>query len=119
MKTILRALAFSVLVRAAVLAVPIVLGLARTATGQTDWEKAASGKMEFEVASVHFRELGEFTPPNFALDTGNGPVPPGSRLHVVFLSPCTLHSPTNCGSPANRSIPYSRICPNELLRPSL
>ncbi len=40
--------------------------------------------MEFEVASVHLEEPGRFTPPNFALDAGNGPVPPGGRFHADF-----------------------------------
>ncbi len=83
-KTLSRALSFSVLVSAAALAVPMGLGLAQTATDQSDWEKAAGGKMEFEVASIHLGEPGKFTPPNFALDTGNGWIPPGGRFHADF-----------------------------------
>ncbi len=78
------AFTFSVLVSAAALAVPMGLGLAQTATDQSDWEKAAGGKMEFEVASIHLGEPGQFTPPNFALDTGNGRIPPGGRFHADF-----------------------------------
>ncbi len=53
-------------------------------TNQPDWEKTAGGKREFEVASIRLEEPGKFTLPNFALDTGNGPVPPGGRFHADF-----------------------------------
>jgi bla regulator protein blaR1 len=35
-----------------------------------DWQKAAGGKMEFEVASIRLAKPGTFTPPNFGLDNG-------------------------------------------------
>jgi bla regulator protein blaR1 len=84
LKTISSALTFSVLVSAAALAVPVGLGLAQAAMDQSDWEKAAGAKMEFEVASIHLGEPGEFTPPNIALDTGNGRIPPGGQFHADF-----------------------------------
>lgn len=71
---------------AALLAVaaPVVPGLGQAATDEANWEKAAGGKMEFEVASIHLADPGRFTPPNFALDVGNGPVPPGGRFRADF-----------------------------------
>src|ERR1051325_5820478 len=64
------------------LAIVIVLSLPRTILqAQTpgeristesaqvpEWQKAAGGKMSFEVASVKPANAGTFTPPNFALD---------------------------------------------------
>ncbi|MGC1461298.1 MAG: TIGR03435 family protein, partial [Terracidiphilus sp.] len=35
------------------------------------WQKAAEGKMEFEVASIRPAKPGTFTPPSFALDNGD------------------------------------------------
>jgi hypothetical protein len=34
-----------------------------------NWQAAAGGKMEFEVASIRIGEPDKFTPPNFALNT--------------------------------------------------
>jgi bla regulator protein BlaR1 len=49
-----------------------------------DWQVAAGGKMEFEIASVKPSPQGEFRPPNFPLDNGdsfinlgNGELPRG------------------------------------------
>lgn len=84
MKAISWALSFTVLLSAAALLSPMGLGPAQAATNQPDWENAGGGKMEFEVASIHLGEPGKFTPPNFALDTGNGWIPPGGRFHADF-----------------------------------
>ena len=37
------------------------------AAGMPDWQKAAGGKMEFDVASIRLSKAGEFTPPNFPI----------------------------------------------------
>ncbi len=47
-----------------------------------DWQKAAGGKMAFEVASVK-PDSGPFRPPNFPLDNGNS-FAPGSRFSADF-----------------------------------
>jgi len=45
-----------------------------------DWQKAAGGRMSFEVASVRPSAPGVFTPPNFSLDRGDSTIPPGGLL---------------------------------------
>ncbi len=45
----------------------------------TDWEKAAGGKMAFEVASVKLAKPGTFTMPSFFLDVGDAK-PPGGHF---------------------------------------
>jgi bla regulator protein blaR1 len=45
----------------------------------TDWEKAAGGKMAFEVASIKLAKPGTFTPPTFFLDRGDAK-PRGGRF---------------------------------------
>lgn len=86
-QTISMALSFSVFASAAVLAVmatPMVVGIRQTVTNHREWEEAAGGKMQFDVASIHLGKPGEFTPPNFARDAGDGPDPPGGRFHADF-----------------------------------
>ncbi len=46
-----------------------------------DWQTAAGGKMSFEVASIR---RGEFFPPNFPLDSGEGFTAIGGRLLASF-----------------------------------
>jgi uncharacterized protein (TIGR03435 family) len=46
---------------------------------RTDWEKAAGGKMSFEVASIRLAKPGTFTMPAFFLDLGDAK-PPGGRF---------------------------------------
>jgi len=51
--------------------VPVVLGLAQSAADEANWEKAAGGKQEFDVASVR-QDTGEGRSySNFSLDNGN------------------------------------------------
>jgi bla regulator protein blaR1 len=49
-----------------------------------EWQMAAGGKMEFEVASIRIAEPGKFTPPNFALNIDDTSIPPGGRLSADF-----------------------------------
>src|SRR5262249_13880938 len=82
------------------IAAPIVLSLPRTMEqGQTpaetistespqaaEWQKAAGGNMQFEVASIKLADPDKFTPPTFALDfldSFNGTNPHG-RFFAVF-----------------------------------
>lgn len=71
----------TVLANAAMLATPT---LGQIGNSEADWEKTAGSRREFEVASIRLEEPGKFTAPNFALDAGNGPVPPGGRFHADF-----------------------------------
>jgi bla regulator protein blaR1 len=48
------------------------------------WQKAAGGKMAFEVASIHQTKPGEFTPPNMGLDNGDGYRPTGGLFKADF-----------------------------------
>ncbi len=48
------------------------------------WQQNAGSAMEFEVASIRPGDPNKFIPPNFALDTGDGPVPPGGRFSADF-----------------------------------
>jgi uncharacterized protein (TIGR03435 family) len=59
----------------------LALGVMRA---QTDWQAAAGGKMEFEVASVR-PSVGEaFTPPPFPLDGGDAFTSTGGRFAAAF-----------------------------------
>ena len=49
-----------------------------------DWQTAAGGKMEFEVASIRLSKPDAFTPPNFALNLDDTPIPPGGRFSADF-----------------------------------
>lgn len=66
----------------AAIAVPVTLGLAQATQEMPDWQKAAGGKMEFEVASIKPAEPGKHIESNIALNIDNEPVPPGGRLIV-------------------------------------
>jgi bla regulator protein BlaR1 len=65
------------LVAALAVALPVALGLAPAAQSRAqskpvpEWQTAAGGKMEFEVATIRLNKPGAFIPPSFALDTGN------------------------------------------------
>jgi len=77
----------SVIVFAAVLAavsMPTRLGFGQAATSENAWEKAAGGKMEFEVASIHPAEPGTNMRPPFTLDPVDSPIPPGGRFSANF-----------------------------------
>jgi bla regulator protein blaR1 len=63
--------------------VPVVPGLAQETS--PDWQKAAGGKMEFEVASIRVAEPGSFRPPSFALNIDDTSIPPGGRFLADFL----------------------------------
>jgi hypothetical protein len=52
-----------------------------------DWENAAGGKMEFEVASIRLSKPGTYTPPNFTLDswdTYGSDADPHGRLAAII-----------------------------------
>jgi bla regulator protein blaR1 len=80
------------------IALPIMLWILATLVAQSawsqiasghlqplpEWQKAAGGKMEFEVASIHIGEPDKFTPPNFALNIDDTSIPPGGRLLADF-----------------------------------
>lgn len=61
----------SLLAGALAVVLPTALGLAQTANAPSDWEKAAGGKREFEVASVRENRTGGSSHSNFSLDSGN------------------------------------------------
>lgn len=50
----------------------------------TDWEKAAGGKMSFDVASAKLNTSTEHQPANFSLDANEGSVPAGGVLRASF-----------------------------------
>ncbi len=54
---------------------------------QADLEKAAGGKMEFEVASIHLGEPDHFQPPLFALSPDDSYAPTGGRFFADFPLP--------------------------------
>jgi bla regulator protein BlaR1 len=64
------------------IAVPIALGLAQAKQEINDWQEAAGGKMEFEVASIKPAVPGKRVEQNIALNIDNEPTPPGGRLVV-------------------------------------
>lgn len=64
--------------------VPATLGFGQATTNGNDWEKAAGGKMEFEVVSIHPTEPGKFTPPNFALSETDGYIARTDSLTADF-----------------------------------
>lgn len=49
-----------------------------------EWQIKAGGKMSFEVASIKLSQPGEFTPPPFPLDAGDGFTPTGGRFMATF-----------------------------------
>ena len=66
--------------------VPIVFGqiIAAQGTAEPDWQKAAGGKMSFEVASIRLSKPGTFTPPNFPLSSDDGKGPTGGVFTADF-----------------------------------
>jgi uncharacterized protein (TIGR03435 family) len=64
------------------LAAPFV-SMAQT-TPVPDWQKAAGGKMEFEVASVRQDTSGVFRPPSFSLSADDGSPPLEGLFHADF-----------------------------------
>lgn len=67
--------------------VPAALGFGQATANEADWEKAAGGKMEFEVASIHPTGPGKFTPPNFALSEADGYIANNDSLNADFPLP--------------------------------
>lgn len=74
-----------------VLIAPLAIGLlnaaplhAQTLNSAAVWEKAAGGKMSFEVASVKRDTSAEHHPANFSLDANEASVPPGGALRASF-----------------------------------
>lgn len=87
MKSARTSISPSVLLSAAVLvavAVQAALGMGQATKDEQARQTAAGGELKFEAASIHLEEPGKFSPPNFALDAGDGPVPPGGRSHADF-----------------------------------
>jgi bla regulator protein blaR1 len=66
---------------------PTTLGFGQATTNENNWEKAAGGKMEFEVASIHPSEPGKFTPPNFALSEADDYIVNTDSLTADFPLP--------------------------------
>jgi uncharacterized protein (TIGR03435 family) len=66
---------------ATALAMPIT-ALAQTAE-MSEWQKAAGGKMEFDVASVR-PDTGDFKPPSIALSNDDGSQPRDGLFHTDF-----------------------------------
>jgi bla regulator protein blaR1 len=64
------------------ISLPVLLGLAQAKQERPDWQKAAGGKMEFEVAAIKPAESGKRIEQNIALNIDNEPVPAGGRLVV-------------------------------------
>lgn len=89
MKSTQFAITLPVLASAAVLLLTVgfSLGFGQSATDLEGWEKAAAGKMEFQVASIHLDESGKLTPPTFALNSQDGPIPPGGGFHADYPLP--------------------------------
>jgi len=60
--------------------------LGQTATSTLrDWEKAAGGPQQFEVASIHLLPPGVFKPPNFPLSNDDSYTPgPNSEFNAAF-----------------------------------
>jgi bla regulator protein blaR1 len=75
--------------RSTALALTLMLGLANVplkgqATANEVTSTQAGGKMAFEVASIHPAKPGKFTPPSFALDPGDAPIPAGGHFFADF-----------------------------------
>ena len=59
----------------------VIAVLAAQTPGDPDWQKAAGGKMAFDVASVKLTKL--FRPPSYPLNSGYAK-PPGGRFSASF-----------------------------------
>ncbi len=59
---------------------PFIFGLAQAPQKMPDWQKAAGGKMEFEVATIKPAEPGKRIEQNIALSIDDETIPPGGRL---------------------------------------
>jgi uncharacterized protein (TIGR03435 family) len=55
-----------------------------TSPSAAAWEKAAGGKMAFEVVSIHLEKPGNFKPPLFALSPDDSYVSTGGRFFADF-----------------------------------
>ncbi len=74
------------------LAVTVAFGLAMDAQSRSqphrvpEWQTAAGGKMEFEVATIRPNKPGTFIPPNFSMDAGDfyDPSDPHGRFSADF-----------------------------------
>ncbi len=82
--------AISSLLLAAIAACLLQSGFARAQTSAPlvpDWQTAAGGHMEFEVASIHLGEPGKFVPPSFGLNIDDERIPPGGHFKAGFTLP--------------------------------
>lgn len=64
-------------------AATLILSQASAQSAANDWEKAAGGKMSFEVASVKQNKSGDFVPAKFPLDDGDAYAPIGGLFTAV------------------------------------
>jgi bla regulator protein blaR1 len=65
--------------------VPIVFGqIIAQNRAEPDWQRAAGGTMEFEVASIRISKPGTFTPPNFPLSNDDSYAPTGGVFTADF-----------------------------------
>jgi uncharacterized protein (TIGR03435 family) len=64
----------------------ISLGTVLWAQGPSvpEWQKAAGGSMQFEVAAIHLSQPGTFTPPSFALSADEWFRDPQGNFHADF-----------------------------------
>lgn len=68
--------------------VPVVAQTAASAAAPPpDWQTAAGGHMEFEVASIHLGEPGKFVPPTFGLNIDDERIPAGGHFKADFPLP--------------------------------
>lgn len=72
------------------LAIPVALGLAQATKEMPNWQKAAGGKMAFEVATIKPAEPGKRIQPNIGLNMDDEPIPPGGRLLVQGTIPALI-----------------------------
>ena len=99
------------LVTMAILAVTVPVGIeVGQAPNEPDWEKAAGGKMEFEVASVRLNP-GPFEPSNFRLSPDDAYASTGGLLNADFFrSQLTLNLPTRSSQRVNSLRQGMRSC---------
>ncbi|WP_158820581.1 M56 family metallopeptidase [Granulicella sp. S156] len=72
------------------IAVPVVFGLAQATKEMPNWQKAAGGKMAFEVATIKPAEPGKRVEQNVGLNIDDEPIPPGGRLLVQGTLPSLI-----------------------------
>jgi uncharacterized protein (TIGR03435 family) len=72
------------------IAAPVVFGLAQATNEMPNWQKAAGGKMAFEVATIKPAEPGKRIEANVGLNVDDEPIPRGGRLLVQGTLPSLI-----------------------------